>query len=120
MSTVIDDLALRVAPFSLGSRPVSKTDPKSKALITKKVKAGPLAAYRVPARAGASNVVALIPAAFKAMALVRFSSPTSWGIMACRAGIKKDMQAPRTMETHQQVHPGHRACGNGYSDGQGT
>ena len=38
-------------------------------------------------------------AALRAMALVRFSFPTSWGMIACLAGIKKAKTAPWPMET---------------------
>ena len=51
-----------------------------------------------PASAGAAIVVALMPAAFSAIAFVIFSGPTSWGMMACLAGIINAHSPPVTMD----------------------
>ena len=51
-----------------------------------------------PASAGAAIVVPLMPAAFSAIALVIFSGPTNWGMMACLAGIINAHSPPVTMD----------------------
>ena len=90
--------------FRIGMFPVRKNEMNIMAAMMKYVGPGPMSPYESPPIPGPARVMSAMPLAFSATALVTSRSGTSCGIIACRAGIRKDHTNPCANPAISSIH----------------